>query len=335
MNRSALLLASLLLAAPLAAHAQGDADARFQEGVALVKKGDYEGARQKFADAYAKEPTLKTLLNLGLAENKAGRKLEALSHLRKYIRDPKADAQRVAALEKEVLPALLRETGHLKLDAPKAAVLKIDGRTVENSPDELDVEPGKHHVEARDGDRVASADADALAGQTVTVRLDFAGSSTPPFVGTSTPAPVTTTSAPPGGSAEPGSEPPKADAADGPGAARIVAVAALGVGALASFGVAFAFHGASTSAEDRVNGYRAQYGDSACGGAATAAPCADWRDSKNRAQSDATLSTVFIVTGAVLGVAAIATFILWPNSQSKKSVWISPALKGASAGISF
>src|SRR5438552_6734139 len=60
---------------------------RFQEGVAAVDAGNYEAARVAFQQAYALKPHPSVLRNLGQAELKTGRYLEAARHLATFIRD--------------------------------------------------------------------------------------------------------------------------------------------------------------------------------------------------------------------------------------------------------
>src|SRR5258706_5056331 len=86
-----LAFAQLLAAAPSFADPPNEAvkmaRRRFQEGVAAVDAGNYEAARVAFQQAYALKPHPSVLRNLGQAELKTGRYVEAARHLSTFVRD--------------------------------------------------------------------------------------------------------------------------------------------------------------------------------------------------------------------------------------------------------
>lgn len=315
-----------------ASAADSQAEQRHKEGVASFSKWDFENARQSFLQAYALEPTPKFLWDLALAEAKSNHPVEALRHFRKYFKLPPATpAERDKV--KPIIDDCERKTGRVRIELPAGAALMVDGAAIEEALTDqpIDVAPGAHAFEARLGAKTKSASASPAAGATVAVSLRFDPDPTP-----ATTPPTTSSAALPSAGLPPEGEQPRATD-DGPGAGRIVTVVAVGVGALASFGLSLAFHGASSSAQDKVDGYRAQYGASACGGSVTNGniPCAAWDNARNSTRSDATLSTVFLVSGVVLSVATVAVWLLWPKGSERRSVWITPGLGGTGAGISF
>src|SRR5262249_39566680 len=87
----ALVFVPLFAAAPVLAEPSSEAvrmaRKRFQEGVAAVDAGNYEGARVAFQQAYALKPHPSVLRNLAQAELMTKRYLEAARHLSTFIRD--------------------------------------------------------------------------------------------------------------------------------------------------------------------------------------------------------------------------------------------------------
>ena len=73
--------------------ARADAEKRLEEGLQRYAKGDYEGARLAFAQAYAVLTSIDLLYNLMRSEVKSGHPLEALVHIHQMLRDPKATTE--------------------------------------------------------------------------------------------------------------------------------------------------------------------------------------------------------------------------------------------------
>src|SRR5262249_17501398 len=95
--RCAVLAGALVvLGAPTLARAEDassvhDAKLRFEEGLARVKAGDWEGAMRSFQQAYVLHQSDTILWNLAVAEERCDRSTEALAHLREYVRQYPAD----------------------------------------------------------------------------------------------------------------------------------------------------------------------------------------------------------------------------------------------------
>ena len=183
--------------APRAAFAQTDdattkaARARFQEGVSLYDKGQYEAARAAFLQAYALRKHPAVLLNLAQSSLRSGRPLEASKYFQQYLRESSnlTAAQR-ADVDKGLTEARTK-LGRLEISAPTNAEVSVDGALVGNAPlsEPVDVEPGTHTVKSRlDAGGSDSKSVSARAGEKVQVQLG--GTKEPAAVVAPVPAPT-------------------------------------------------------------------------------------------------------------------------------------------------
>ena len=122
----------------------------FREGRAAVAAADYVTARDKFAASYRLEQTAGAALNLALAEEKLGRFLSALEHVRAATTLlPENDERRT--LTQELTTRVERKLGRLRFVAAEpigaSAEVARDGVVVSRSDwnKVIFVEPG-HHV---------------------------------------------------------------------------------------------------------------------------------------------------------------------------------------------
>ena len=187
------LTAILLLNAPFA-HAQShavdaaksDALARWNEGIALVDHGDYEGARLKFVAALAvltaTDATLRTanvLLNLAVCEMHTARPIEAAGHLRRILRDHDPRTQQST---RDSARQLLGELAlsHVTVTAPDGADVMVDGKIAGRAPlvDPLDVPPGSHVFAIQSGGDHAEAQHACAVHEDTHVELRFPASTT-------------------------------------------------------------------------------------------------------------------------------------------------------------
>lgn len=154
-----------------AAHADSlsDADARFKEGMALIKQGNVDGAREKWLQSLALERSAAVLINLAVLEAEAKRPDRALEYLREWFHHPASDERKRAQVEREMLPALEAETARLRIDAEPGSAIVLDGAGHGNAPlrDPIDVMPGKHRISA--GER--STELEVHAGETRVIDL--------------------------------------------------------------------------------------------------------------------------------------------------------------------
>src|SRR6202041_336316 len=93
---------------------------------------------------------------------------------------------------------LMARTAHIEVLAPAGAQVTLDGIAQGVAPlaDTVDVDPGKHHIEVRNGAAPAkSVDADAVVGQIA--HVSFLAADAPPVVAGGTPTPPATDPQPP------------------------------------------------------------------------------------------------------------------------------------------
>lgn len=174
------------------------ARARFQEGVSLYDKGQYEAARAAFLQAYALRKHPAVLLNLAQSSLRSGRPLEAAKYFSQYLRESstataaqKSDAERGLAEARQKL-------GRVEVSAPTNAEIAVDGNVVGNAPlsDAIDVEPGTHTIRARLSDGTTeSRTVSARAGEKVPVQIT--SSKEAPAVPVPAPTPTPTQPTPP------------------------------------------------------------------------------------------------------------------------------------------
>jgi hypothetical protein len=142
-----------LLAGPSTAIAdpKDDARDRLEEGSALYRKGDYQGALRKFEQARALFPSAKIYFNLGQAYNRLGRPAAAVDAFERFLdeatdADParRADATRFLS---ELEPRIAR----VRVLVPNGSEVAVDGRPAGVAPLKrgIPVEPGSHQVTAR------------------------------------------------------------------------------------------------------------------------------------------------------------------------------------------
>jgi hypothetical protein len=314
----ALALAAILAAAtPARADdvTTKEAQARFEEGLARVKGGDFEGARISFAQAYAvlKKPDI--LWNLALAEQKSGHPVEAIGHFKQLQRDARTDADRANA-SKHVTD-LLVQTGHVEVAAVTGAQVTVDGSVVGVAPlaDQVDVAAGKHHVEATTTQGKKTADVDAALGQVVHVNFIEAA---PTVEGRPQPPQPAATDAQPQSGPDPREQPAQRSWWTTP---RIVGASAGGL-AVVGLAMGIGFRVASSNDASDVSSIRATIAPGTCSGSASSATCANLQDKINAANTNATLSNVSFAVAGVAAAASIALLVfVEPKAQVSAVTW--------------
>lgn len=155
-----LLLGGTVSAAPADARAQ--ARRRFDEGVALVDRGDLTAALRAFEEAYALEPNPAVLYNIAQALRALDRSAEALKALERYRATAALDPARQAAVDQQLRelrekvarqpppePVRAPATGELELRClATGARVFADGRWLGEGPFQgrLTVPEGLHEV---------------------------------------------------------------------------------------------------------------------------------------------------------------------------------------------
>ncbi len=165
LSLGALSLGALSLGATNA-HAQGpvraeaphaaEAEALFLEGREAMRAGDFAAACPKFAESQRLDPSLGTILNLGLCEEQLGDLVSALTHLRAFVGNVPPSDDRLAATS-EHLAALERRVPRLDLrlapGSPPATQLTLDGVPIAapraGEALRLSLNPGAHELVAQ------------------------------------------------------------------------------------------------------------------------------------------------------------------------------------------
>jgi hypothetical protein len=165
------LILTLLTATIARADPRTDARDRLEEGSALYRKGDYQGALRKFEEARALYPSPKIYFNLGQALNRLGRTAAAVDAFEKFL----AEAPDAAGERRRDAEALLGELrpriGFLRVTAAPGSEIAVDGQPAGTAPlhRTIPIDPGAHQVTARaPGARIGHVGSiEAVAGQTV------------------------------------------------------------------------------------------------------------------------------------------------------------------------
>lgn len=159
--------------ATAAADPAAAARARFNEGVALAKKQQWQEAHVAFAEAWKLKKHPQIALNLGRAEMRIGKNRDAFAHL-SYVVDEAETAEADRALARGWLAELDKKVGRLAItvDTTGAEVL-VNGVSQGKSPLEgnVIVDPGKHEIEVRRGSEVERRIVEVTAGATAEVKL--------------------------------------------------------------------------------------------------------------------------------------------------------------------
>lgn len=149
------VIAALGLTIPSVAHADPAAEARaralFEEGRAVVAKGDLAHAAELFTEARAVYPTAGSLYNLAHCEERLGRLAAARQHWAELLGEAKPGDERAVDATAH-LAALTERIPTVKLvlpqGAPSGTTMSVDG--VEVEPErigtERTIDPGPHLV---------------------------------------------------------------------------------------------------------------------------------------------------------------------------------------------
>jgi hypothetical protein len=278
------------------------------EGAALYTKGDYEGARAKFREAYARSQNPNSLLNEARATLKGYHYLDGAKLLKAYLALPEND--KVTAADRKEAEGLLDEAS-VKLCTLD---VRVSSCTVDGAPGQgmVMVEVGEHLVRMQGpkGEKLKAVQCGAK--QTVLVTYDDE-----PVKG---PGPG------------PGPLPPPKDEGEKgswlvPGILAGVGVVGLGVGA--------GFHFAGVGTRDDATALQRP-------GACTdrgSAECTAISDKLDAASTQRTVSAVALIGGsAALGAAVVSLFVVRPwERRSRASVQglVLPTFAPGYAGASF
>ena len=326
MRRHALLAClTMALAVPAfatVAHADDaaviDAKTRFEEGLELADAGKHEPARVKFLQAWSVFKSPAVLYNLARSEQLTGHDLEALEHFKLFVKVGAADAKITDTMRekaKQNAAELARKLGQIDIEVPPTARVALDGKTLEETPNEpVAVQPGRHTIEVSFDGRVKSITVECTAGNVVKAKIEFeSGAVTPP---------------------------PREHARSSP--ARWIVPTILGVAGLAAFGVGMGLGASSQSAKTDSEKIRRD-NPGLCAQPATSM-CAAYDSKRDDAESASTISTVGYVAGGALVVAAVFALVLWPKTKERTATapargisaeGVRPLIGGGTLGAGF
>lgn len=348
MMHRALLLAGLLV---LSAEARAGDDPIVRDATQLMKEGkelfahsQFERARQRYTKACVLAHTPACLSGLAIVELRAGKPLDAYRHFQEVMRDPQS-AENVPATTAEAIPKMMAEAyaaiGHIEVDAPEGAQIRLDGAVVGEAPlqDCLHLDAGDHTIDAERALDHGQVTIHAVAGDVMHARFSFAGrevatgvqsaqaAPTPPIAAVSAP----TFALPPVASSSVSPESPPFWTARRTWGVVIggVGLVALGVGGL--FGIA------GQNAADRAKGLQATVlaangNGYACGSGSAIAGCSDLADAYNEQSRDRALNLGFFAVGGVAVLAGAAVF-LWPDAKAIEQTAFVPLIEAHGGGF--
>jgi hypothetical protein len=310
------------------------AQARWAEGKASFDAGNYESARVAFKQAFTLFQHPFFLQNLGEAELRCGRTVEAARHLSQFIRtatsatpSQRESARRSLKKASEKLGSVIVETNS------DDAEVRVDEEVIGRSPlgsMQWFVEPGAHVVSARkEGylDGIEKVDVPTGPSKSVFVKLQRV-----------TGAPPAETALPKSAAAEPDKAPLPPTASDSSGASASAStstiaprtVVLIGETALTVTAVTLSVIYNSRVSDDITerNGVRQQFvpfgglmGDTCVKPTpSTGAPCRALASSESQITKDMNYRLAFGVMGGVFAAATVATYFLWPATPAQRAV---------------
>jgi hypothetical protein len=289
-----------------------EAKERFIEGISRARAGDWEGARRSFQQSVAVMPTQTAVFNLALAEEKCARPVEALTHFKDYIhRYTLTDDERAQA--RRHIGDLADKTGHIEIQAPNGVVLTLDSTTNGGTTplqEPIDVAPGHHVIEAKLLRGPKSLTVDVGAGQVVHLAFAADGEekAPSPLVATTSAAGIASSSTLQATDQLASQTPPEpSDTGSNVSSGRVIVVAALGGTAVAAALLGLYFGQQSNTDANKLRSLKAT---SSCPGSDG---CQQLQDAASSAHGEHVTADGFFVASAVLAVAGVATWVLWPE----------------------
>ena len=132
------------------AQQEGLAESLFEEARESMKRGQPQQACPKFEESQRLDPSLGTLLNLGLCEEQLGRLATAWTKLREFVETAPNDDPRLTLAQRRIagLEPKLPKLRVLVLDAEGSATVQLDGVELGRASLGLNlpVDPGEHSL---------------------------------------------------------------------------------------------------------------------------------------------------------------------------------------------
>jgi hypothetical protein len=322
-TRIAPLLIGLLASAPLA-HAQSTVDSKaaaeslFDDGLALMRKGDLAAACLKLEQSQSIDHGIGTMLYLAECYEKSGRSASAWAMFRQAASEAAASGETTRAeagrqRAEKLTPVLSKLTVTVSAPVPPGLELKRNGTPLPSSlwGTPLPVDPGDQRVEASAPGYLpwsgtvrvaANADSAALAVPALTPQpvneLRVAQPAAPLIAPAAAPAASTSS--------------PAADtgAASSSGSTQRIVGIVIGAVGVVGIGVGSAFGLQAISKNDEAKKH--------CPGGGARCDDAQGVSLTEDAQSAARLSNVFMIGGAVLAAAGVVTYLMAPPDSEPR-----------------
>ncbi len=298
------LTASSAWAQDQAAIEHRNAQARFDEGLTLANRGQYEEARVKFVQAYAVLKAPDVLYNLAVSEKKSAHPVESMRHFRTLVLDPRSPADLVGR-SKKFMDDLGKLTAHVTVHAPDGADILVDGEVVTRAPtaQPVDVLAGRRVFAIHLSGNEATRDISLSNGESTDLTLVFPGG--PPTT-TTTSANTSPTTDRATANLPVRAPTPQVQVNNAPKWIAGGTLAAVGVAGLVLGGVFFGLNQRAKSDAETL----------ASSGSCTSLSCTDLADARDRQATFKTLSAVTVIAGSA-AVAAGAAILIWPPSSQK------------------
>ena len=316
---SAALVATTLSLGTVRAADSADASALFSEGVALMKQGKLDAARDKLERSLALNRRPSAVLNLAHVERNANRHLQALKLYREYASMSGTKPELVTEAKANIAK-LYAVTGHLRVRGPEGADVKIDADQLGRLPiaDELDVSAGVHTVTVAGVAKSVTCE----AGKSAEATFD----APPPAASTSVVVVPPATTAPPAttrpafGHEPPPKDPELEDRRSAMGWVVPGVLVAAGIG-VATTGLVIRLGAASTGDEARA----AAAGQD-CRGSTTTG-CVRAQELAESEKNQKNLGVGLLVGGGAALVGGVVSFLVWPSDRvPKRGLRIQPSV---------
>ena len=268
------------------------------------------------------------LLNLALAEMNSDHPVDGVKHLRAYVSSLDAPAGKIATVEK-LLPKAYQKIVLVETSLAPGSIVEID-QTPEQLPlfgesASLVIAPGRHVL--RNPKTDYSVEVDGKAGDVL--RIDMRQTKPAPAQAPAPPAPVPSTT--PATTVNPQAS------STGTTAARtitLVSGTALTVVAAAVGGYFLVKRNSDQNRFDSARSTVGPHGPAACVAPTLdlVQPCNDLREGSADHDRHSNAALGSFVAASALGVATIATFLLWPSAERKAATAVTfsrPAGGGA------
>ena len=147
---TALLLGVLTGTAPARAQQESVAESLFRQAREEMKHGDPGNACPKFEESYRLDPSIGTLLNLGLCEEALGRTATAWTKLRQFVDSAPAGDSRLR-LAQEKITKLETQLPWVRLvmdQGAEQALVQLDGVELRDASlsEAIPIDPGEHSI---------------------------------------------------------------------------------------------------------------------------------------------------------------------------------------------